>query len=59
MPNEEEDFFNPVHVPLLSDRPWKMFAGGMHHLILLDEKGECRPHTEVVSNKVLLFEVLW
>lgn len=42
MPREEEDFFSPVHVPLLSGRPWKMFAGGMHHLILLDEKGECR-----------------
>lgn len=37
---DQEDRLHPVYVPVLSNKSWIMFASGMHHLILLDKKGE-------------------
>lgn len=36
---DEECRYQPEYVPALSNKHWKMMAGGPHHLLLLDQQG--------------------
>lgn len=37
---DDESRYMPTHIPALSEKKWKMISGGLHHSILLDERGD-------------------